>query len=425
MARIEPFRGLLYRISQPSDLTQLVTPPYDVIPADRRRALAASHPHNFVHLILPQAEGTLDAYAHAARLLGEWRRDGVLVQDERPSLTLHRQSYVLEDGRRITRSGLIGLLPLPDSPNRQVLSHETTFSGPRRDRERLMAEVEAHLSPIFMLAPDTEGRLEAEMSSTRTPGDSFTDEDGIRHEVAVLSDPELVEQLCAVLGEGDLIIADGHHRYESARAVHDKRRAAAGPGDAGVQGAGRILVEVVSLASPGLTVLPTHRLVAGLDGFDPEEFLARLARGARLEALPARGPKPADILLEKLQGAAPGSIGLVLPTAEPCHLVEMPCPTPPPTPVDALPVALLHKGILEGVLGLGTDGEHAGGTVSYTRDAGDALDQVATGRAQMAFLLRPTSIAELLQVTAAGLRMPQKSTYFYPKVPSGLVVHSF
>ena len=105
MARIEPFRGWRYRVSQPSDLTKLVTPPYDVIPADRRRALAAAHPHNFVHLILPQAEGTLDAYAHAARLLEEWRRDGVLIKDEVPSLTLHRQSYVLEDGRRLNSTG--------------------------------------------------------------------------------------------------------------------------------------------------------------------------------------------------------------------------------------------------------------------------------------------------------------------------------
>jgi uncharacterized protein (DUF1015 family) len=288
-----------------------------------------------------------------------------------------------------------------------------------------MDEVGAHLSPIFMLAPDAQGCFEAALSSVPSSGASFTDSEGNRHEVAVLTDPALLDRLCSALGDDDLIIADGHHRYESARAVFNRRRAAADADDAGAREAGRILVEVVSLASPGVTVLPTHRLVAGLDRFDPAEFLARLARSARLKPLAARGPAAARLLLDALQSAPSGTIGLVLPTAEPFHLVELPPASPSSTPVDTLAVALLHRGILQEILGLDRAGEQVSGTVTYTRDAADALEQVSGGRAQLAFLLPPTSIPDLLQVTAAGLRMPQKSTYFYPKVPSGLVIHLF
>jgi uncharacterized protein (DUF1015 family) len=402
-----------------------VTPPYDVISPEDRGRRAAGHAHNFVHLILPEPAGELDRYERAAQLFRSWCREGVLVRDPRPALTVHRQTYALESAGRLTRTGVIGVLSVTGDGELQIRPHERTLPGPRRDRQKLMHSVGAHLSPIFVLAPDKNGDLQGLLDEAPGPWIAFTDEDGVDHETAIQIEPGWNARLAALLQDRELIIADGHHRFESALANYRQEAATSGPGAPKTRESGRILVEVVSLASPGLTVLPTHRLVRGLEEFEPAAFLDRLQRRARVQPLPDRGPASVAGLLTHLERAGVGTFGLILSGDGPAYLAQVAPPGGTDSPLEALDVVLLQRAILEETLGVDARRMEAGEVVTFVRDAHEAARQVSRREAQIAFLLRPTPLDALRRVTGEGLRMPQKSTFFYPKVPSGLVIHSF
>ncbi|MCZ6746018.1 MAG: DUF1015 domain-containing protein [Acidobacteria bacterium] len=421
MATLHPFRGWRYGSSHKGRLEQLISPPYDVISESRRREMAAADPHGFVHLILPEEGREGDRYRHAAGLLRAWQNEGVLVEDERPAFTLHRQTYDHPEGGRRTRSGLIGLLPLPAAHDTTVRPHEHTMHGPRDDRRRLMVATSCQLSPVFLLAADEDGAIARLLDRSWSESLSFNDTDGIRHEVELIDDAQMNQELQSAFAGTTLVIADGHHRYESARACRDQLAARQGADDAMVARAGLVLAEVVSMASPGLSVLAFHRTVRDLAGFDLQGWRDRLASRHRLE--PMSGVEIPD-LMEHLATAPRGSFGLALATEPHLYILTMAEGEASDSPVDHLDVARLHGTILAAELGLDEEAV-AAGKVGFHRDAVAALAEVRAGRSQVAFLLRPTPMEDLLKVTAAGLRMPQKSTNFYPKVPAGLVLHSF
>lgn len=421
MATLHPFRGWRYGPGHRDRLHQLISPPYDVISPTRRQEMAAADPHGFVHLILPQEGREADRYLHAAGLLRAWKSAGVLVQDQQPAFTLHRQSYDHPQGGRRTRSGLLGLLPLPAAGDTSVRPHEQTMHGPRDDRRRLMVATSSQLSPVFLLAADEDGAIARLLDRSWTESQAFQDAEGSHHEVEIITEETVNRKLQEAFAETTFIIADGHHRYESARACRDELAACEGADAELVAGAGHVLVEVVSMASPGLSVLAFHRTVRDLGGVDFSTWRDGLPSGHRLEALP--GAKLRD-LMDRLEAAPPGTLGLVLPT-DPHFLLLTLAPVPATaSPAAHLDVARLHEAILSHELGLDQEAV-AAGRVGFHRDADAAVREVLSGNSQAAFLLRPTPMKDLLKVTASGLRMPQKSTNFFPKVPAGLVLYSF
>ncbi|MFQ5670240.1 MAG: DUF1015 domain-containing protein [Acidobacteriota bacterium] len=429
MPRIEGFRGWRYQLGERDSLGALITPPYDVIsPLDRER-LSRSHPHNFVRLILPRKEHGMDPYQAAAARFRRWCQSGVLVRDQHPSLTIHRQSFVSSTGQLLTRTGLLGTLPLEERAMDSVLPHENTMAGPRRDRQKLMEAVGAHLSPIFLLAPDPGGDFHSTLEAAAAAHDEldFTDEGGVRHRVSVQAESTFAGRVAEILGTGQLIIADGHHRFLSSVACYQAMRSAAGARSSRVREAGRVLVEVVSMASPGLCILPIHRGLRGLHRFHGEEFLRRLRQRFSVTSF-AGDPsetQAAGKLVARVLESSRGTVGLALAGCTGLYLVQIPPPQAPSSPLEPLDVSLLHHRVLGEELQLSAAQPREDGVVTFHHDARQLLEAVRSGSIECAFFLRPTSLDDLQRVTSSGMTMPQKSTFFHPKIPAGIVVHSF
>ncbi|MDX6513974.1 MAG: hypothetical protein QOE36_3478 [Gaiellaceae bacterium] len=347
MAVLKPFRALRYDEAKAGPLERLVAPPYDVIGPEQREDYLARSPYNVVHLTLPESE------EQAARDLAEWRSEGALAEEPTPALWWLVQDYVGPDGVAGTREGLVGSLLLEPYERRVVLPHERTHAGPKEGRLRLLRETRVELEPIFLLY---EGSLSA-------PHDGAPDlkasEGGVTSRLWRIADAgALVEQLA----DAQLLIADGHHRYETALAFHEED---------GSDASGWMMVVVVPTEQEGLTIFPTHRVAQGVDG----------AAGTPIE-------RPGDDL--------PG-------------------------------VVLYHDGRYEllGEEGLDVDVVDRLGPqgVTYTPDREAAVAAVDSGEAGAAFLLRPTPLEDVWAVARRGEVMPQKSTYFFPKLQSGLLFH--
>ena len=432
MPALHPFRAWRYDPARVGPLEHVATPPYDVISPAERDRLAASNRFNLVHLTLPEPDGELNRYAAAAVRFRRWRATGALRQDGEPTFTRHRQTYELPGGGGShTRTGLLGLVSLDDTPPGAVRPHERTLAGPRRDRQRLMETVRAHLSPIFMLAPDPDGHLSELLEAAPVDGaaETYTDQAGVHHAVDVIRDSAFFTRVADLLKDWSLLIADGHHRFESATACHHTLREAPDVADAIAREAGRVLVELVSSASPGLTVLPTHRTVAGLPRFDADNLAAALsAHEASVTRVDAEGETDAvTALIQRLEAHGPGALGLLAGRPPRAWLIRRPVDSPSAgqDPVSRLDVVYLHKQILEVCLDIAEDAVESGRHVGFVKDVRQAVALLDSARVQAVFLLNATPLDDLERVTAAGRRMPQKSTYFYPKVPAGLVIHAF
>ena len=431
MPVVHPFRAWRYDTARVGPLEKLVTPPYDVISTAGRARMASASPFNLVHLALPQATGSLDGYAAAAASFRQWKAEGALRQDAGATLTRHRQTYDMPDGRGTrTRTGLLGLISLSEVPAGAVRPHERTLAGPRKDRQRLMQTVLAQLSPVFMLAPDPDGVLAALLEETPAEqrGDSYTDDDGHQHSVDVFCDANFAARAAELLADVPLLIADGHHRYESAMACHQSLTSAADVPGAVADEAGRVLVEVVSAASPGLTVLPTHRTVAGLPNFDLTALVARLGAQATVTPLLAAAPAQMAVsLLHRIKSDGPGTLGMLAGSPATAWVIRRrdDAQTSTDDPVERLDVAYLHSRILAEHLGIAEAAVEIGSHVGFVKDVETATQQLGDGQVQAIFFLNATPLTDLEAVTAAGRRMPQKSTYFFPKVPAGLVIHGF
>ena len=431
MPALHPFRAWRYDTARIGSFENVVTPPYDVISPAERERLANSSRFNLVHLTLPEPQGDLDGYAAAADRFRQWKADGILCQDTEPTLTRHRHTYELPGGQGTrTRIGLLGLISLEDAHPGAVRPHERTLAGPRQDRQRLMEAVRAQLSPVFMLAPDPDRALASLLEDTPADGPAmtYTDNDGHQHEVDVMGDAGFLARIAELLASAPLLIADGHHRFESATACHRSLAAADNVPAAIADEAGRVLVEVVSASSPGLTVLPTHRTVTGLADFDATELIARLSEQATI--IPLTGTPPSDLaatLLQRIEADGPGSLGLLAGSPARAWVIRRrdEARQAADDPVARLDVAYLHTRIFAEYLGIAEEAVESGAHLGFAKDVEAAARRLADRQVQAVFFLTATPLAELERVTAAGRRMPQKSTYFYPKVPAGLVIHGF
>ena len=426
MADVAPLDPLRY---DPKILAEVVAPPYDVIDAELRQRLAARHPNNVVHLDLPQGEGD-EKYENARRLFAEWQRDGVLVRDGKPSFWRYSQSFDPPGGGpRHTRRGFLALVKTVPYSARVILPHERTLTGPKLDRQKLSRATRATLSPGFMLYSDPDHVLDADLD-TGEPFARFETDDGIVHELTRVHKATSVVRIANALADASLLIADGHHRYETALALGDEIEAEALSRGQKPHPRGEHRYFPVLLANgddPNLVVFPTHRLIHSLPRFDFGELLVKAE--ALYAVTPASGA-PED-LAEVLARAPRASLCVVAPDGRAALLVPKwdvdlgahPVLGKRPAVLRNTGVALLHDGLLEAVLGISPEAQAAKTNIRYLQDIPSAISALARD-GQVLFLMKGTPVAIVRAVAEAGEVMPQKSTFFHPKVPTGLLFHS-
>ena len=434
MPDIRPFRALRYDPEAVGDPGLVVAPPYDVIGPDLHRVLLDRHPRNSVRLDLPETvsgEDPDERYRRAARTLTAWRSDGTLRKDSRPSVYVYEQVYRVPDTRiERTQRGFFARLRIePFGPDSSVLPHERTLSGPKEDRYRLLRATGLNTSPVVGLYGDPGGSAAALLASvcSSPPATDLTDDDGVRHRLWAVPDEgqgSAASRLLETASAGPVTIADGHHRYETAVRYRDERRVNS-TGE--TEPAFDFLLMLFLAAEDQLTVLPTHRVVRGLGDEGTAAFVARLPE------LVTVTPTTTDAL-EAWFGAAgelrggEGRFGLV--TRDGAWLLEArreafdAIAGAGGTAVRALDVWMLGAA-LDTLAGIDAAAVAGGSRISYTKSASEAVALVASGdaNADAAFLLEPTPVASILAVARDGDVMPQKSTYFYPKALTGLVLN--
>jgi uncharacterized protein (DUF1015 family) len=434
MAHIAPLTPLRYDTSRlAGGLASVVAPPYDVISPAEREALAARDPHNVVRLILPEGEGDAK-YAHAAMLLARWRDEGVLVRDDEPAFYRFDQTFLPpgapSGASPLRRRGFLALVELSPFAKRVVLPHERTLSGPKEDRLKLFRATQANLSPGFMLYRDARGELDAPLGSGEVFAE-FSTPDGVRHALAKVRGRDAVRAIVEGVARSPLLIADGHHRYETALR-HSQEVGAAHPG-ASPDAEHRFFMSFLANGDdPDLVVFPTHRHVHSLPSFSFDEMASRCAAAFIVEEVAASASAAA--LLATLRdaraagpsfvAAAAGGRAARLTLRRDVDAAAHPTLGRQPAVLRGTDVAVLHAAILEHVLGITPEAQAAKTNLWYPQDASAALADVRAGRGDVLFLMNPTPVATVREVAEAGEVMPQKSTFFYPKVPTGLAIHT-
>ncbi|WP_334110645.1 DUF1015 domain-containing protein [Thermodesulfitimonas autotrophica] len=422
MATLIPIRGWRYD-PRGGDLAAVITPPYDVIDAAAQREYYARHPYNIIRLeyglTFPDDDAGNNRYTRAAATFRKWREEGVLTNEDRPAFYFYEQTFYLSGVPR-TRTGFFCGLKL-EPYGKNIFPHEETLPAAKADRLELLRACKANFSPIFGLYADPEGLLAAIFARRGQPVCDFTGDDGQRHRLWVVRDEPVIAAVTDFFASQRVYIADGHHRFETALQYARERRAAEKP--TGVQPYDFILALLVNIYDPGLVILPTHRLVKVTPAFNLEAFLTAVAEF--FTVVETRRDRVA-------QAAGRYVFGLYTREGRAFHLRLKEGLDPagvllgPGSPAwKRLEVAVLHALILERLLGIDAAECRAGTRVSYTHDATAACRLVDGGSWDMAFFLRAPEVAEMVAVAEAGERMPQKSTYFYPKVPTGLVLYAW
>ena len=412
MAEVGPIEALHYDLGRVR-LADVAAPPYDVIDAEQREELLARSDHNVVDLDLPRDPGGGDPYEHAARLLAEWIDIGILTRDAEPAIWALQQDYTAPDGSRLTRRAFLSRVRLAPY-GEGIRPHERTQPGPKEDRLRLTRATRHNLSPIFALHPgDAWRHLEPALEAA--PWGEVTDGDGTTHRVWRVGDPAVHEAIAAELEPAELLIADGHHRYETALAYR-REVGAGGPAD-------YVLMALVSLEDPGLAVFPTHRLISGLadDQAKQEALVSGLKELFEVEEVSADQLDPGGLEGIGVFGYIDSHLkrGFRLRLRDTDRLKRALADRS-----DAyrqLDAAILEELVLKGILGMSAEDIAAKRGIGYTPSVDQALTKLDAGDYQAAFLLRPTPVDQVRAVAAAGETMPPKSTYFFPKLLTGIV----
>ena len=422
LPRIQPFRALTFDPARAGDPARVVAPPYDLIDRPRQDELYARSPFNVVRLELNREP---DPYGAAAATLAGWVRAGVVTRATRPALYFYTQRFEV-DGRPLARSGIIARIRLEDFAGGRILPHERTFPKAREDRLRLLTATRVNVSPIFGLYPAADPPLATLLAevATRPPLIAVTDDLGILNEVRAIDDPREIAVVQSALSDARVLIADGHHRYETALEYRRRRRAENPAADAD-RGYDYVMMTLVAFDDPGLVILPTHRLVRRL----PHDALASFAARAA-EVFDVREFTSAGALAAAVAAAARGALGVALkgdPVMRLLHLRDraaLAAALPAaPAAVRDLDVSILHAMVFERIFAINPDEVRRGGNLEYTIDAPRALGEVAAGAADGAFLMAPPTVHDVERVCATGATMPEKSTYFFPKLLTGLVMN--
>ena len=432
MATIRPFQGLRYNTHDPLSLALVTAPPYDCITPEERDELYRTHPHNIVRIILgkdvPGDDARRNKYTRAADLLAKWRSTGILVQDETPMIYCYHQEFEIE-GRSYERKGFLARVQLEEFGSGKIFPHEETMSGPKADRLQLMRATRANTEPIFGIYPGDEDELER-LCLGRPPCEPLVqtvDGSGVAHRLYGCTNSKVVTGMEKLMADRPIYIADGHHRYETALAYRHELEAAGekvGPDHP----ASSILMLLVSMRNPGLVILPTHRILGGLPNLTTERLRrATEEHFAWHELIGAEATSSrVDERLRESKGHAFGlwtrdtSKAFILTLKDPAVMDRL-----APEHSKAwrqLDVAILDRVFLKTVLPKAVDSV-ADLRLSYIHLSQQAFDAVHEDGADAAIVLRATAVQSLRAVAQEGARMPAKSTYFYPKALSGLVMN--
>jgi uncharacterized protein (DUF1015 family) len=413
MADVQPLRALHYDLAEVGSLDAVAAPPYDVIDPEQRERLAARSPYNVVRVDLPEGDpGGRDMYSEAAAIFARWQEEGAVVRDDEPALWTLTQDYAGPDGRRLTRRGVFARVRVEDYGPGRIRPHERTHPGPKEDRLRLTRATKANLSPIFSLYDDPGGATAAVVQAAEPFGEQ-TDDDGTVNRLARVGDPAAIEAFQRALEPAELLIADGHHRYETARVYAD---------EVGGEGEHRyVLMCLVALQDSGLTVFPTHRLIRDTTPQSQEALANTLRALFAIEEIDQTDLRPPD-------GDGPLTMGYIDSHFKRAFRLTLEDQASADEALAGMPEAYRHLDtavlealVLNGPLGLSEDDiAHLKG-LGYSRTDDEALQLVLSGEYDAAFFLRSTPIEQVRAIAAAGVNMPPKSTYFFPKVPTGLL----
>ncbi len=420
MAEIEPLNALHYDLEKTHGLQDVVAPPYDVIDTEQRAQLAARSPYNVVRIDLPEAPSeNADPYAGAARILDDWRQHGVVTEDSAPALWAIEQEYTGPDGRRRTRRGFFARTRIEEYGPGRIRPHERTHPGPKEDRLRLTRATKTNLSPIFALYSDPDGKARAALDAATSPRpyDQTEDDDGTINRLWRVADPGAIETIQSAVKPSELLIADGHHRYETAR-IYAEEIGGEGPHN-------YALMCLVALEDPGLTVFPTHRLLKNLRPDQHEALADALKRDFEVEELDSTADLVPDEDSNELRLGyidahfrKPFRLTLKNQQIADAALADH------AEPYRRLDTAVLEALVLKGALEMTDEDIDHLSQLGYERDARRAIELVEQNTYDAAFLMAPMPITRVQDVAAAGESMPPKSTYFFPKVPTGLLFSS-
>ena len=404
MATVKPFQPYRYT-AKAGDPATLVTQPYDKIYPDMQERYLAANPYNLVRVILgqrtPDDGETNNVYTRAAAHLSAWIRDGILARDAQPGFYAYFQEFELPDTQeRAVRKGFIGLGRVEDYSEQIVYRHEQTLSGPKKDRRQVLDHTGAHFGQIFMLYPDREVAVDAvlDQAAAGEPLMNVVDDYQARHKLWAITDAAAIERISSAMADKKLLIADGHHRYETALGYRNDH-----PGDPAAQ---YVMMTFVNMYSPGLKILATHRVLRNVEDFPTDKLLKDAQHFDSVDQLKRHLAKPQPELVR---------IGVI--TRQTAHLIQR------PRAAGELDVPILHDEILGQTLGIGNEAVREEKYITYVRGADAAVAEVRDKGAQVAFLLEPTPIEDMARVAFAGGVMPQKSTDFYPKLLSGVTIY--
>ena len=409
MAKIYPFRSLRYTLER-VPIEKVVTQPYDKISAEMQDRYYGLHPNNIVRIVSgksnPEDSDSNNVYTRAAGYLKQWREAGILQQLPEPVFFIYFQRFTVPGENEVrVRKGFVGAGQIEDYANKIVFPHERTLTGPKKDRLELLRRTRTQFEQIFMLYEDPERRIDRLMDDvTRRQADiQIHDEYGVEHMMWTLLDREKIAFMQAQMADKKLIIADGHHRYETALAYRDEMK--------GAKGSDRIPMTFFNMNSPGLTILPTHRVLSNLPAFDAQSLFNRAADFFDL----SKGERSTiGVFVHGELSFLQLKPGLDLASLMP-DLSEK---------QRTLDVVILHRLILERCLGITEDAIRKESHITYVREREAAISAVRSGKAQVAFVLNPTRLDQMRDIAYEGNVMPQKSTDFYPKVLSGLTMYS-
>lgn len=473
MATVIPFRGLRYNPLKTGNLSELVTPPYDVIDAAAQDRYYRRHPNNIIRLeygkTFPSDHESDNRYTRAANDFNNWIKDGVLTPELEPAVYLYEQEFTL-GGETKVRSGIICGVKLEPYENGVVLPHEETMPKHKADRLELMKTCQANFSPIFSLYADKEETVDKTLRESvkgLSPDVNFTDEAGHQHRMWVITDAAVIVRVQQAMSDKRIFIADGHHRYETALNYKKERDAAGGnPGQntqvsatssccCGPEGNmscfaesepayNYVMMTLVNLYDPGLVVLPTHRLMKNVSGFDKNYLLEQIKQNFAVETFPLsedrsnfqeflallneRGQINKCVTADSIThphvfGLYIGDSELYLLTLNDTGNLTSLMPADKSQDWQGLDVSVLHTLIIEKYLGICGELRAKAEHITYSREEEGALEAVDAGEYQLAFFMNPTLVEEVTRVAGNGEKMPQKSTFFYPKLISGLVIN--
>ncbi|MCB2189605.1 MAG: DUF1015 domain-containing protein [Deltaproteobacteria bacterium] len=439
MAKVAPFRAVRYNQELVPSMTQVVTPPYDVISDEELEEFYARDPHNIIRIELnrkrPGDNAQDNRYLRSAEHLRNWLAQGYLIRDDRPAFYISETTYQDALGDSKVRHGFFTLLRVEDPEAAQVLPHERTFTSHKEDRFRLTEATRANVSPIFALYPDDDNEVQTALATA--PGkvllEDFVDPMGLRQKLYAVRDPQVQARVQDLMASKVIFIADGHHRYETSLNYRNFMRGQhpeAGP-DASFN---YVMTYLCSMSDPGLTVFACHRELPNLHGFAAEDFL-RLAKPYFEVAevpMPADPTEARDFFTARMAeaGEKANTLGLVSTDSDKLYLLSLkpgvmdPAESPDlEGPLAGLDVSVLTHVVLDKILGLDEGARDKEHTIKYVANMAKLFGDVKAGKSRLAFLLNPTKVEQVKAVAEAGLTMPRKATYFYPKVLTGLTIN--